>query len=169
MLNLQNLNRMERNWKQSTIGHGAVINQKLSAGARYVNPYSDTAYYGGELVCESVGNKSDLQLIIAAPLLLDACKQFVYGVDNHDDVELKNAYLAAKKAMSIAEPVQLLLTGYGSKQVEAQKDFEKILKTMLDALEMIDEMHINMWSDKRHKLDSALSVGREFHRRVLGD
>jgi len=161
---------MERNWKQASQSSGAVINQKQSSSSRYVNRYSDVAYYGGDLVCESVGNKSDLQLIIAAPLLLDACKQFVNAADapETDMQELRNAYTSAKQAIAVAEPVQLLLPGYANKEAEAFKKAKEVIATMLEALEMIDDLKTDMWSDKRHKLDVALAIGRDFEREVLG-
>lgn len=160
---------MERNWKQSTKSNNSVINQRLSSSARYVNRYSDTAYYGGELVCESVQNKSDLQLIIASPRLLEACKQFVNAADSDDFEELKNAYISAKRAINIAEPVQLLLDAYASKELALYKNLQDAFQTIVEALEMVDDLKPNMWSDKRHKLDIALAIGRDFHRKVLGN
>ena len=161
---------MERNWKQSTKSNNSVINQKISSSARYVNRFSNTAYYGGELVCESIGTDSDLKLIIAAPKLLDACKQFVNAAeaDSDDFDELKNAYKSAKIAINIAEPVQLLLPGYACKENISLNNLRDAFMTVLDALEMVTNLQSNMWSGERNKLDVALAVGRRFEREILG-
>lgn len=37
---------------------------------------------------------------------------------------------------------------------------DEALLLMLDVLEMIQDEKLNLWSDKRHRLDCALSAGR---------
>lgn len=58
---------------------------------------SDIEYYGGYLVCESVGNENAGKLIAAAPDLLEALIQLKNKYGEYSDIG-KIAMLAIKKA-----------------------------------------------------------------------
>ena len=68
------INEPESIGKWSTGRTGCVVSDIPTTKIESTG-HSDTAFYGGYLVCESIPTKKISRLIAAAPMLLEACRQ----------------------------------------------------------------------------------------------
>ena len=86
------------NWK---IGKhkSTVVSEEIIQNTFFPSPSeSEIEYYGGYLVCESVGNKEIAQLISAAPDLLEACR----NLENDDGSIPEHAWKKVQDAINKA-------------------------------------------------------------------
>lgn len=63
------------NW--SVGRHGCVVSDTVASTEDQRTGHGDSEYYGGVLICESVRTPEDAKLIAAAPVLLEAVKEFI--------------------------------------------------------------------------------------------
>lgn len=103
----KNLLVMKENWKKGKHQSQVVIdtpitneNFPLSVNLR-VSHKSEVDYYGGYLVCESIGNIKHQNLIASAPDLLEALK-LIYNEVRFDGV-LNSTRLKVENAIKKAE------------------------------------------------------------------
>lgn len=85
-----------------SVGKGHTVVTDSSEGFLANTGHTDTEYYGGNLIGESIQKLEDRQLISAAPDLLDACKQIINANATMDKAELSNGLLSAARAINKA-------------------------------------------------------------------
>lgn len=80
--------------------HDCVIHtEKAREEFGYISPENGGVIGSSEWIWI---NDADAKLIAAAPELLDACRQFIYSIENNDKQELNNAYTSAVEAVKKA-------------------------------------------------------------------
>jgi hypothetical protein len=102
---------MAENWK--IVKHkSCVVSDVKQINTNFPNPPnpetsedSDIEYYGGYLVCESIGNDKTAKLITAAPELLEAAINAIRIVDlwapNYSEKQIKECEIGELAALSI--------------------------------------------------------------------
>ncbi|WP_256013196.1 hypothetical protein [Desertivirga xinjiangensis] len=109
---------MEKRWK---IGNGncIVVAPTRNMQGAFVGRFSDYAYYGGQLVCETVDLKA-LNIISLAPEMLSLLKLFVEAYKSSD--LMYEIYRDAQEIINRAEPVQKLIPEYSQTTKEYFKN-----------------------------------------------